>query len=203
MEFIFATANPGKLLEVREICSRLGEKYGIHIDVSPMPQKVDIPETGSTYEENALIKAQWVWKHYGKACIADDSGMEVDALDKGPGIYTARYCDRNFADGIEKLLHELDQLGAKSPEQRRASFECCICMIDATGVARYFHGHCPGTISATRCGNGGFGFDPVFIADATPGTCMAELEETQKNTISHRGLALEEMFRCLKDNKLG
>lgn len=198
MEFIFASANKGKLVEVKEICEELGRKYGISVSVSAMPEKVDIPETGATYEENALIKAKWVWERYGKACIADDSGMEVEALGGGPGIYTARYCDRNFSDGIEKLLFELERLGATAPEKRRAGFECCICMIDR-GQVRYFHGHCPGTISRKRSGNGGFGFDPVFIADATPGTCMAELDEKRKNEISHRGLALEEMFKYLKD----
>lgn len=193
---IFATGNEGKLREMREIFATLGRKYGISIDVKPMPDKVDIPETGSSYRENSLQKAEYVWKRYHCGCIADDSGLEVEALDGAPGIYTARYCDRNFSSGIDKLLHELEALGAKSPEQRRGSFECCITLI-LDGKPYFFEGHCPGHINGTRCGAAGFGFDPVFIADSTPGLCMAELPEERKNEVSHRGLAVEEMFRWL------
>ena len=201
MELIFATGNVGKVREVQEICDALGVKYGVKLDVRPMPEKADIPETGTTYQENSFQKAMFVWEKYHCSCIADDSGLEVDALDGAPGIYTARYCDRNFASGIDKLLYELSRLGAMAPEQRKARFECCITLI-VDGQPHFFNGSCPGCISTDKCGSGGFGFDPVFIADATPGKCMAELTDERKNALSHRGRAMEEMFKWLKDNNI-
>lgn len=192
------------------ICDRLGRKYGIGIKVLPMPEKADIPEDGNSYLENSSQKALWIWRRYGKSCFADDSGMEVAALGGAPGIHTARYCDRNFANGMDKLLHELDMAGAVTPEQRKAAFKCCITLIlspeDApqgvqAGEVLAFEGCCSGRISDRRCGSAGFGFDPVFIADAAPGLCMAELDDEKKNSISHRALALEEMFRYLADHK--
>lgn len=206
MELIFGTQNKGKLAEAQQICDRLGCKYGIQVHVMPMPDKIDIPEDGDSYHANSLIKAQWIWEHYGKSCFADDSGLEVAALGGAPGIHTARYCDRNFASGMDKLLHELDMCGARSAESRKASFECCITLFltpeDApqgvpAGEPLVFDGHCHGQISDKKYGSAGFGFDPVFIADAVPGKCLAELEDEHKNTISHRALALEEMFRFL------
>lgn len=199
MELIFATGNAGKLRELGEICDMLGRRYGIPVNILPMPEKADIPETGSTYRENSLQKAQYVWDRWHCDCIADDSGLEVEALDGGPGIYTARYCDRNFSSGIDKLLHELDILEARTPDKRRASFECGITLI-LDGTPHYFHGHCPGHIHTERRGSEGFGFDPVFIPDSTPGLCMAELEAAEKNKISHRALALDEMFKWLQSH---
>ncbi len=196
MELMFATGNAGKLREAQEICDVLGKKYGLQVTVRPMPEKIDIPETGLTYEENSLQKAQYVWDRWHCDCIADDSGLEVEALDGAPGIYTARYCDRDFASGIDKLLYELDRLGANTPDKRRGSFECCITLI-LDGQPHFFRGHCPGTIHSEKCGVAGFGFDPVFIADSTPGRCMAQLPEEEKNIVSHRGLAMEKMFRYL------
>ena len=201
MELIFATGNAGKAREAALISSSLEARYGVHLDISAMPDKVDIPETGDSYEENSLQKAMYVWNRYGKDCIADDSGLEVEALGGAPGIYTARYCDHNFADGIDKLLHELERLGADRPQLRRCRFVCCITLV-INGIARQFRGECPGLISDRRCGCGGFGFDPVFIADATPGRCMAELSEKDKNLVSHRARAMEEMFKWLKENNI-
>lgn len=207
MDIIFATQNKGKLKEAQEICDVLGASYGISMNVLPMPQKADIPETGTTYRENSMQKVLWIWERYGKSCFGDDSGLEVEALGGAPGIYTARYCDRNFANGMDKLLHELEERGAMEPEQRKASFECGISLIlsadDAAafglnpGEPLFFHGSCKGRISLAKCGEQGFGYDPVFMPDCCPDKCMAELPDRQKNMISHRGLALEEMFRYL------
>lgn len=202
MELIFATANMGKVREAQEICDVLGRKYGVEVTVVPMPEKLDIPETGTSYRENSLQKAAFVWDRYGKSCMADDSGLEVEALDGAPGIYTARYCGRDFESGMDRLLYELEQKGAMSPSERKASFECCITLfLEDNGVPQVysFDGHCSGRISGRKCGSEGFGYDPVFMPDAEPGFCMAELPEDRKNMISHRGLALEEMFRFLKN----
>lgn len=201
MELVFATGNVGKVREVQEICDALSVEYGIGVVVKPMPDKVDIPETGTTYQENSLQKARFVWERYHCNCIADDSGLEVEALGGAPGIYTARYCDHNFASGIDKLLYELSRLGAVAPEQRKAEFKCCLTLI-LDGEAYYFNGSCPGSISLDKCGTGGFGFDPVFVADATPGKCMAELTDECKNALSHRGDAMKQMFKWLKDNNI-
>lgn len=210
MEVIFATQNKGKLQEAQQICDYFGAKYGIQLVVKPMPEKADIPETGNTYRENSLQKARWIWEKYGCSCFADDSGLEVEALGGAPGIHTARYCHRDFATGMDSLLYELKEKGAVEPEQRRASFECCISLIlsadDApagvkAGEALFFDGHCYGKISPCKCGDQGFGFDPVFMPDAFPDKCMAQLPEMDKNLISHRGLALEQMFRFLAENK--
>jgi len=200
MELIFATANPGKVREAQQICEALSRKYGVEVTVVPMPDKVDIEENGSTYAENSLIKARYVWDRYHADCIADDSGLEVEALDGGPGLYTARYCDHNFTNGIDKLLHELQVRGAMTPEQRKARFVCDITLIRG-GVAHQFEGICNGHISTERHGECGFGYDPVFMPDAFPGKCVAELPDGTKNLFSHRGLAIEEMFKSLVDSK--
>lgn len=210
MELIFATQNKGKLREAQEICDVLGARYGVQVTVLPMPEKADIPETGSSYMENSMQKAQWIWERYGASCFADDSGLEVEALGGAPGIHTARYCHRDFASGMDSLLYELEQKGAMEPQQRRASFECCITlMLSSTdapqgveaGKPLFFEGHCQGRISPCKCGDQGFGFDPVFMPDAHPDMCMAQLEDSVKNLISHRGLALEQMFRFLANKK--
>ena len=196
MKLIFATGNEGKVREAQQIFDALEPVYGVHVEVLPMPLKVDIEENGTSYRENSLIKARYVHSRWGCDCFADDSGLEVEALDGAPGIYTARYCDHNFSDGIDLLLHTLGERGATEPSARRASFKCCISLI-LDGEEFTFEGDCPGTISGERCGSAGFGFDPVFIADATPGLCMAELPEEKKNSISHRGSALEKMMKFL------
>lgn len=205
MELIFGTQNKGKLAEAQYICDVLGAKYGMEVKVLPMPEKVDIPEDGETYRENSLQKARWIWEHYGCSCFADDSGLEVEALGGEPGVHTARYCDRNFADGMDKLLARLEEVGAMEKEQRGASFVCGITLYLAEkdrGVLKdegpyYFEGRCGGSISLSKCGGAGFGFDPVFMADETPGLCMAELSDEKKNSISHRAVALELMFKAL------
>lgn len=197
MDLIFATGNAGKVMEAQQICDVLGARYGIHVTVVPMPDKVDIPETGTTYAENSAQKARYVWDKYHKACFADDSGLEVEALGGAPGIHTARYCDRNFSSGMDKLLHELARCGAVTPEERRAAFKCCITLV-LDGKLYSFDGECPGRISEQRSGEGGFGFDPVFIADAYPDKCFAQIDPCLKNPVSHRGLAMEKMFEFLK-----
>lgn len=197
MKLMFASGNAGKVREAGEIADVLGARYSVALEIVPMPEKLDIPETGSTYGENSLQKAQFVWDRYHADCFADDSGLEVEALGGAPGVHTARYCDRNFASGMDKLLAELEAVGAMAPEQRRAAFVCCITvMID--GKAIQFEGRCPGRIALQKSGNGGFGFDPVFIPDASAeGLCMAEMPEEEKNLISHRGVAMDGMIKWL------
>lgn len=203
MELIFATGNAGKVMEAQQICDALEAQYGVKVTVVPMPEKLDIPETGDSYAENSRQKAEFVWKRYGKNCFADDSGLEVDVLGGAPGIHTARYCDRNFASGMDKLLHEMEQAGATEDEKdRRGAFQCCITLV-VDGKYHRFDGCCPGHIATAKKGSEGFGFDPVFISDAYPGRTLAELPAEVKNPISHRGRAMEKMFGFLKELQEG
>ena len=190
MKIIFATANKGKIREAGEI---LGQGFEI---VSPADLGIhdDIEETGSTFRENSLIKAEYIYDKTGMHCFADDSGLVVDALDGAPGIYSARYAGpgHDFEANIVKLLSSLGQ-----SEDRKARFVCVVTLL-VNGRPEYFEGFCEGRIATSKAGCGGFGYDPVFIPDAFPDRTMAELSEEEKNSISHRGQALRKMAQWLK-----
>jgi XTP/dITP diphosphohydrolase len=196
MKIIFATGNKGKLREASEV---LGPDYEI---VSPASLGIteDIPETGSTLQENSLQKAQYLFERTGLPCFADDTGLEVDALGGAPGIYSARYAgpghdhDANMA----KLLAELSHLSVLDPESRRARFKTVVTLILADGQPHFFEGCCEGSIATEKRGSGGFGYDPVFLPDAYPGRTLAEVSEEEKNAVSHRGRAIRAMADWLK-----
>ena len=196
MKIIFATGNKGKLREAAEI---LGPEFEL---VSPASLGItgEIEETGTTLEENSLIKAEFLWKETGLPCFADDTGLEVDALGGAPGVYTARYagegCD--FNDNMEKLLRELQNAGAMLLQQRSARFRSVVTII-TDGTPHYFEGTMEGRIAHSKAGCGGFGYDPVFIADESPHKTVAEIPEEAKNAISHRGKALRQMACWLKE----
>ena len=197
MKIVFATANKGKLREAAEI---LGPEFEL---VTPADLGItqEIEETGTTLEENSLIKAGFLWDRTALVCFADDTGLEVDALGGAPGVYTARYagegCD--FNDNMEKLLRELAAAGAVLPEQRKARFRSVVTLIIG-GKTYTFEGIMEGRIATEKAGCGGFGYDPVFIADAYPDRTVAELEDHTKNAISHRGKALRQMALWLREN---
>ena len=196
MKIIFATGNKGKLREASEV---LGPDYEI---VSPASLGIteDIPETGSTLQENSLQKAQYLFERTGLPCFADDTGLEVDALGGAPGIYSARYAgpghdhDANMA----KLLAELSRLSVLDPASRRARFKTVVTLILADGQPHFFEGCCEGSIATEKRGSGGFGYDPVFLPDAYPGHTLAEVSEEEKNAVSHRGRAIRTMADWLK-----
>ena len=226
MKLIFATGNAGKLREAREILGPHGIEVISPYDLGLTPEQVDVEETGSTFEENAIIKVRHLWSLTGLPCFADDSGLVVDALGGAPGIYSARYAsldgsgaDHNFASNIDKLLHNLQGV-----TDRRARFVCVAALaLPAAGKApcsallrnpvrenapqgdcpsadiTTFSGSCEGRIGFERAGCGGFGYDPVFIADAYPDRTLAEVDEDAKNAISHRGNALAKMLEYLKE----
>ncbi len=187
MEIIFATANKGKLREAQEI---LGEAFPL---VTPDSFGIleDIPETGDTLRENSLQKAMYIYERTGRDCFADDSGLEVDALDGAPGVHTARYAGngRDSAANIAKLLHELELRGPGAP--RSARFRTSVCLI-LKGEPHFFEGVMEGSIGLECKGTGGFGYDPIFIPRGHSQT-NAQLGEEFKNTISHRGKALRAM----------
>jgi XTP/dITP diphosphohydrolase len=210
MKLIFATANPGKLREAREILEPHGFEVVSPYDLGLTKEQVDVEETGKTFEENAIIKVQNLWSLTGLPCFADDSGLVVDALGGAPGIYSARYAsldgsgeDHNFASNIDKLLHNLQGV-----TDRKARFVCVVALAgiinDSTGgmpvpsQMQLFKGTCEGRIAFEPAGCGGFGYDPVFIADAYPDRTLAEVDEDAKNAISHRGNALAAMVDALK-----
>ena len=216
MKIIFATGNPGKLREAAEV---LGEAFEL---VTPASLGIteDIPETGSTLQENSLQKARYLYERTGLPCFADDTGLEVDALDGAPGIHTARYAGPGHDNNanMDKLLTELsklydrgtdppDPLGryappsqATKPISRRARFHTVVTLILPDGQPRFFEGFCEGAIAPRKAGCGGFGYDPVFLPDAYPGRTLAEVSEDEKNAVSHRGNALRALAAWLKSN---
>lgn len=181
-QLVFATNNLHKLQEVRAI---LGDDFDV-LSLQDINCLTDIPETGITLQENALIKAYYVKNNYGYDCFADDTGLEVEALDNAPGVYSARYAgdDHNSERNVEKLLREL-----LHKENRKARFRTIIAFIH--GDKEFiFEGQVNGTIATARKGNSGFGYDPVFVPEGHSET-FAEMGEDEKNKISHRALAVE------------
>ena len=192
MKLTFATGNSGKLREASEI---LGDGFEL-VSLSDVGITEDIPETGDTLRDNSIQKAQYLYERIGCDCFADDTGLEVDALGGAPGVYTARYAgeDKDFNKNMDKVLHELQGLEG---EARRARFKSVITLI-INGETHLFEGTLEGVIAHEKSGNGGFGYDPIFIADEYPGLTLADITEEQKNDISHRGKALRAMAEWLK-----
>ena len=208
MKLVFATGNAGKLREASEI---LGEGFEL-VSLAQVGVDEDIPETGKTLRANSLQKAQYLFDKVGCNCFADDTGLEVDALGGAPGVYTARYAgdDKDFNKNMDKVLYELSvlegeakmaaSLGLKmKPVSRRARFKSVLTLI-INGEIKMFEGTLEGVISREKSGNGGFGYDPIFIADEFPGQTLADISEEEKNAISHRGKALRAMAEWLKNN---
>lgn len=153
----------------------------------------EIPETSDTLQGNALQKAQWVWERTRLDCFADDTGLEVEALNGAPGVYSARYAGEgcSFDDNIDKLLGAMEGI-----TNRRADFRTVICLLEG-GVPRYFEGRVEGMILTERYGEGGFGYDPVFMPDRFA-VSFAEMPLEVKNKISHRGLAVSKLVDYLR-----
>lgn len=195
MKLIFATANKGKLREAAEI---LGPGFEL-VTPAELGISEDIEETGTTLEENSLIKARFLWDKTGATCFADDTGLEVDALGGAPGVYSARYSGQghDFEGNRRKLLSELRKAGALDPESRKARFRSIVTLIEGGEIHR-FEGRMEGFIAEKETGSGGFGYDPVFVAEEYPDRTVAELPEGTKNEISHRGKALREMAEWMK-----
>ncbi len=189
MQIILASNNKNKLREVRQILEPLGYEV---VSQSEAGIDIDVDETGSTFEENAFLKANAVHRICSKAVIADDSGLEVDALDKAPGIYSARYCEGTDKDRCAKLLKNMENV---ADDKRTARFVCTICYIDSNGNAQTVRGDCEGNIGYEPMGENGFGYDPVFMYG---NKSFAELSAEEKNSISHRAKALQKLGDLLK-----
>ena len=197
MEIIFATGNAHKAIEAQKA---LGDTFTLI-----MPKELglteEIPENGNTLQANAIEKAEYLWKKFGKSCFADDTGLEVDALGGAPGVYSARYAgpEKGSEANMTKLLAELQAAEQANGEiSRAARFRTVVALI-LDGELHLFNGVLEGKIARERSGNEGFGYDPVFIPDDYTKT-LAEISLEEKNAISHRGKAmraLAEFLQCL------
>lgn len=185
MRYILASNNSGKLREIKQILADLDAEV---VSQSEAGLIIDAEETGSTFEENAYIKARAACDALNEPSIADDSGLEVSALNGEPGVYSARYggetC-KNDGDRLDLLLKNLER-----EKNREAKFVSCIACVFPNGDTITARGECEGVITTEARGSGGFGYDPVFEIPAT-GKTMAELNSGEKNAVSHRGKALK------------
>jgi XTP/dITP diphosphohydrolase len=180
VRLLLATRNDHKLREFGRLLDGVG--------VDPLPPGVDTPpESGDTYAANALIKARAAAAATGRAAIADDSGIEAEALGGGPGVRTARYAGPEATDA-----ENLARFVAEVPPGSRLRYVCVIAHVAPDGAEELFEGTCEGTMAAAPAGSGGFGYDPVFVPDEEPAAAprtMAELADAEKDSISHRGRA--------------
>jgi len=188
MKLVFATNNINKLKEVQSLIPKNIELIGLK-DIDCFE---DIPETQETIEGNAKQKAEYIKKHYGYDCFADDTGLEVDALNGAPGVYSARYAgpQRNANDNMDKLLHVLDNHG-----NRNAQFKTVIALT-LNDELKTFTGICKGEITEEKRGSHGFGYDPIFKADGYEQT-FAQISFDEKNQIGHRGKAVRKLVDFL------
>lgn len=194
MEICAATGNAGKLKELRRILEAQGHtvKSQKELGITLEPD-----ETGTTFEENALIKATAICEASGLPTVADDSGLEVDALNGEPGVYTARYCGRHGDDEAnnDKLLANLEGL---PKEKRSAKFVSAVCLYLPDGRSLTTRGECPGWIGFERRGTNGFGYDPIFNVEQYDDRSYAQLTTQEKDAISHRGKALARLEEKLE-----
>ena len=190
VDVVVASSNHGKLAEIRSALDFPDWRFVAAKELEaewPSPE-----EDGETFEDNARIKAQAAFARFGMASLADDSGLEVDALDGEPGVYSSRYAGpcADDAENTSRLLLALQD----APEgQRSARFRCTIVFVASDGTETVANGTCDGRIGFEPRGDQGFGYDPIFLPDATPGRTMAELTLAEKNAISHRGAALRDL----------
>ncbi len=189
MKVILASKNPHKLTELSAILSQHGFEIALE---SEYGLDIDVDETGTTFEENSLLKAEAVMKASGLPVLADDSGLMVDALDGAPGVYSARYGHKS-SDG-ERTAFLLENMKDVPDEKRTAKFVCVITCLWPDGRKIVARGECPGVITREVHGKNGFGYDPVFYLPEL-GMTYAELPSEQKNAISHRARALQEFCR--------
>ena len=194
---IFATGNMGKLREIKDILGDIGEEI---ISMKEAGIDVDIEENGTTFEENAIIKAKAIMEMTGQMVLADDSGLEVDALNKEPGIYSARYLGTDTPYEV-KNQNIIDRLEGVEGDARSARFVCAIAAAFPDGEVIVTRGTIEGVIAKEPAGTNGFGYDPIVYVPEY-GMTTGQMEPEAKNKISHRGKALEEMKKILLERNL-
>ena len=191
LDLVVATANPDKAAEIAAI---LGPVRGLRLH--PRPSAIpDVAETGVTLVDNARLKAAALAAATGLAAVADDTGLEVDALGGAPGVFSSRYSGEHatYADNVAKLLSELERVGAVSPDSRRATFRTVAFVAYPDGDDVWAEGTVAGVINTAPAGEAGFGYDPVFAPEGLGGRTFAQMSPTEKHAVSHRGRA----FRAL------
>ncbi len=191
MILILATENRDKGREIEAIL-----KEQLDIDVRLLPKNITLPpETGVTYRDNAIVKAVYAAKTCREWALGDDSGLEIDALNGAPGLFSARFAGENvtYADNRKKVL---DALGNLSDEKRSARFVCTMAIADPTGNVAVVEGRCEGRITHKEVGRSGFGYDPIFFVPEY-GKTFAELSSTEKSRMSHRGVAVRAAMELL------
>lgn len=191
---LIASSNPGKLREIQAVLGDLPCRLVLPADLG---LNLDVQETGLTYAENAALKAHAYWRASGLLTLADDSGLEVNALDGAPGLHSARYSPQPGASDADRRRLLLQNLAGK-PRPWAARFMCTVAVADSTGMLRFAEGVCPGEIIPEERGSDGFGYDPIFQLNELDLT-MAELSMAHKNTLSHRARALITARPCLLD----
>ena len=193
MKLVFASNNKNKIQEIQALVPNTFQIVSLE-DIGCFE---DIPETADTIEGNAILKANYVTSNYGYDCFADDTGLEVEALNGAPGVYSARYAgeQKDANDNMDKLLSEL-----KDKSNRKANFKTVIAL-NLNGIQNLFTGIINGKIIEEKIGTNGFGYDPIFVADRFDKT-FAELTMEEKSTISHRGIAVKELILFLQKQNL-
>lgn len=191
MKLVFASNNKNKIQEIQALVPNTIQI----VSLEEIGCFEDIPETADTIEGNAILKADYVTKKYGYDCFADDTGLEVEALNGAPGVYSARYAgeQKDANDNMDKLLFEL-----KDKLNRKANFKTVIAL-NLNGKQNLFTGIINGKIIEEKIGTNGFGYDPIFVAEEYDKT-FAELTMEEKSTISHRGIAVKQLIEELKKN---
>jgi XTP/dITP diphosphohydrolase len=194
MKIVLATANKDKVREMRHALAGLDVEILTRDDFPGIP---DVVEDGATIEDNAAKKARAVCGATGMPAVADDTGLEVDALGGEPGVFSSRFAGEGatYADNVRKLLRELERVPAG---ERTARFRCVIALVEPSGAEVFVEGICEGTIAEEPRGSSGFGYDPVFLVPSR-GRTFAELTLEEKDTISHRGQAMARMRRVLEE----
>jgi XTP/dITP diphosphohydrolase len=191
---VCASANPDKVLEIEQILATCG------VSIAPRPPSIpDVVEDAETLEGNARLKALAICEATGQPALADDTGLEIDALDGAPGVRSARYAGEpsDPTANIAKVLRELDRVGARAPEQRRARFRTVILVRWVDGSETVAEGSIEGHIAAQPTGGNGFGYDPIFIPTASDGRTFAQMSADEKHEVSHRGRALRALAEAL------
>ena len=188
MKIVFATNNPNKLKEIKALVPK-------HIEIVSLSEigcNEDIPETGETLEANAFQKVNYVKEHFGYDCFADDSGLEINALNGNPGVYSARYAgpERNADANMAKIITELNGY-----DNRKAQFRTAIALV-LNGEEQLFEGKVEGEISLTKLGEKGFGYDPIFVPENETRS-FAQMTMQEKGEISHRGKAVRRLINYL------
>lgn len=190
-KIMIATANAGKVKEFKHMLEPIGYEV---MSILDLEEVLDIEETGTTFSENALIKARAIHKLYHIPVISDDSGLAINYLQGQPGVYSARYLgkDTSYVDKNQHIIEEL-----KDADDRGCQYICDIAYIDANGCEHVFEGIMEGTIAMKQIGNEGFGYDPIFYYEPFQ-TTLANVSEERKNKVSHRGQAIEKLLTFME-----